>query len=76
MAVWAAMMAAMMLPGAVPAASRYVRATGRVLSAPVFAQKLLQPRAAIDVPVALAIIGLGAVITIAPSAVPGLTLTN
>ena len=169
-AVWAAMMAAMMLPGAVPAVSRYVRATGRVLAAPVFAgsyvavwtlvglavyalyrphgtavagaltiaaglyeltplkrecrrrclesvrsgfrfglscvgsssglmvvlvalgvmsvtwmaliaalvlaQKLLPQRAAIDVPVALAIIGLGALIAIAPSAVPGLMLTN
>jgi predicted metal-binding membrane protein len=38
----------------------------------VLAQKLLAPRAAIDVPVALAIIGLGVAITVVPSAVPGL----
>jgi predicted metal-binding membrane protein len=37
MAVWVPMMAAMMLPGAVPAVSRFVRASGRVLAAPVFA---------------------------------------
>jgi predicted metal-binding membrane protein len=37
------------------------------------AQKLLPARAAIDVPVALAIAGLGLVILIAPSQVPGLT---
>lgn len=36
------------------------------------AQKLLPPKAAIDVPVALAIIGLGLVIVIAPSLIPGL----
>jgi len=38
----------------------------------VLAQKLLPPRAAIDVPLALAIIGLGVLIVIAPSSVPGL----
>ena len=36
------------------------------------AQKLLPPRAAIDVPLALALIGLGLVIVIAPAQVPGL----
>jgi predicted metal-binding membrane protein len=35
-------------------------------------QKLLPPRAAADVPVALALIGLGIVILIVPSAIPGL----
>jgi predicted metal-binding membrane protein len=39
----------------------------------VFAQKLLPTKAAIDVPVALAIVGLGILILIAPSSVPGLT---
>jgi len=37
------------------------------------AQKLLPARAAIDVPLALALLGLGFVIVIAPSLVPGLT---
>jgi predicted metal-binding membrane protein len=37
------------------------------------AQKLIPAKAAIDVPVALALIGLGFVIVIAPSLVPGLT---
>ena len=36
------------------------------------AQKLLPAKAAIDVPVALAIVGLGILIVIAPSSVPGL----
>jgi predicted metal-binding membrane protein len=99
-AVWVAMMAAMMLPGTVPAVAGFVRANGRALAAPLFAgsylaiwtlfglavfalyrplgvmsvtwmavvaalvlaQKLLPPRAAIDVPVALAIVGLGILI--------------
>jgi predicted metal-binding membrane protein len=39
----------------------------------VLAQKLLPARAAIDVPLALAIIGLGMLIILAPSSVPGLT---
>lgn len=39
----------------------------------VLAQKLLPANAAIDVPLALAIIGLGILILIAPSSVPGLT---
>jgi predicted metal-binding membrane protein len=38
----------------------------------VVAQKLLPPRAAIDVPLALAIVGLGIVIVFAPESVPGL----
>ena len=37
------------------------------------AQKLLPAKAAIDVPLALAIVGLGLVIVIAPSLIPGLT---
>jgi len=37
------------------------------------AQKLLPARAAIDVPLALALIGLGLVIVIAPALIPGLT---
>jgi predicted metal-binding membrane protein len=36
------------------------------------AQKLLPPKAAIDVPVALAIVGFGVLIIVAPSSVPGL----
>ena len=36
-------------------------------------QKLLPAKAAVDVPLALAIVGLGALIVIAPSSVPGLT---
>jgi predicted metal-binding membrane protein len=35
-AAWVTMMAAMMLPGAAPAAVRHVRADGRVLAAPLF----------------------------------------
>lgn len=164
--VWLVMMAAMMLPGATPAALRRVRASGRLLAAPVFAggylavwvaaglavyaldrphgtvaagvaaiaaggyeltpvkrrcrqmcagavnsgwgfglscagasaglmlvqvtagvmsvawmagigclitaQKLLPPRPAVDVPVALALAGLGIVMIAAPSAIPGL----
>jgi predicted metal-binding membrane protein len=166
-AAWVPMMAAMMLPGAVPAVSRVVRADGRVLDAPAFAvaylavwtliglavyalyephstevagafaiaaglyeltplkdrcrrrcrssvrsgfrfglycvgssiglmvlflalgvmsvtwmvavaaivvaQKLLPPRAAVDVPLALAIVGLGILIIVDPSAIPGLS---
>ena len=43
-----------------------------VIAAVVLAQKLLPAKAAIDVPVAAAIIGLGIWIVIAPSSVPGL----
>ncbi len=42
------------------------------IAALVLAQKLLPANAAIDVPVALAIVGLGILIFIAPSSVPGL----
>jgi predicted metal-binding membrane protein len=44
-----------------------------VITVPVLAQKLLPARAALDVPLALAILGLGVLIIVAPSAVPGLT---
>jgi predicted metal-binding membrane protein len=40
-AMWAVMMAAMMLPGATPAAVRYARATGRLLAGPLFAASYL-----------------------------------
>jgi predicted metal-binding membrane protein len=43
-----------------------------VIAVLVLAQKLLPARAAIDVPLALAIIGLGVLIVIAPASVPGL----
>jgi predicted metal-binding membrane protein len=39
----------------------------------VLAQKLLPPKASIDVPLALAIVALGVLVVLAPSAVPGLT---
>jgi predicted metal-binding membrane protein len=44
-----------------------------VVAVLVLAQKLLPAKAAIDVPLAVAIIGLGILIVIAPSSVPGLT---
>jgi predicted metal-binding membrane protein len=44
-----------------------------VVAVLVLAQKLLPPRAAIDVPVALAIVALGVLIVFAPASVPGLT---
>jgi predicted metal-binding membrane protein len=44
-----------------------------VIAALILAQKLLPLRAAIDVPVGVAIIGLGILILVAPSSVPGLT---
>jgi predicted metal-binding membrane protein len=43
-----------------------------VIAALVLAQKLLPARAAVDVPLALAIVGLGIWIVLAPSSVPGL----
>jgi predicted metal-binding membrane protein len=43
-----------------------------VITVVVLAQKLLPARAAIDLPIALAIVGLGILITIAPSSIPGL----
>jgi predicted metal-binding membrane protein len=39
--VWVLMMAAMMLPGLVPAVSKFMRAGGRALAAPVFAGSYL-----------------------------------
>jgi predicted metal-binding membrane protein len=44
-----------------------------VIAALIIAQKLLPPRAAIDAPLVLAIVGLGVLIVLAPGAVPGLT---
>jgi hypothetical protein len=44
-----------------------------VITVLVLAQKLLPAKAALDVPLALAIIGLGVLIIVAPSAVPWLT---
>jgi predicted metal-binding membrane protein len=44
-----------------------------VIAVLVLAQKLLPAKAAVDVPLALAIAGLGILIVIAPSSVPGLT---
>jgi predicted metal-binding membrane protein len=43
-----------------------------VITVPMFAQKLLPAKAIIDVPLALTIVGLGILIVIAPSSVPGL----
>jgi predicted metal-binding membrane protein len=43
-----------------------------VVAVLIVAQKLLPPRAGIDVPLALAIIGFGALIVFAPESVPGL----
>ncbi len=44
-----------------------------VIAVLVLAQKLLPPKAAVDVPLALAIAGLGIWIILAPSLIPGLT---
>jgi predicted metal-binding membrane protein len=44
-----------------------------VITVLVLAQKLLPAKAALDGPLALAIVGLGVLIVVAPSAVPGLT---
>jgi predicted metal-binding membrane protein len=44
-----------------------------VIAILVLTQKLLPPRAAIDVLLALAIVALGVLIVLAPSSVPGLT---
>jgi len=43
-----------------------------VIAVLVLAQKLLPAKAAVDVPLALAIIGLGIWIILAPASVPGL----
>jgi predicted metal-binding membrane protein len=44
-----------------------------VIAVLVLAQKLLPEKAAVDVPLALAIVGLGILIIIAPASIPGLT---
>jgi predicted metal-binding membrane protein len=44
-----------------------------VITVLVLAQKVLPPKPALDVPLALAIVGLGILIVLAPSSVPGLT---
>jgi predicted metal-binding membrane protein len=44
-----------------------------VVAVLVLAQKIVPPKASIDVPLALAIVGLGILIVLAPAAVPGLT---
>ncbi|MGO9873098.1 MAG: DUF2182 domain-containing protein [Acidimicrobiia bacterium] len=46
-----------------------------VITVPMLAQKLLPAKAAFDVPLALAIVGLGILIVLAPASVPGLTRT-
>jgi hypothetical protein len=44
-----------------------------VLAVVSLAQKLLPPRPVVDIPVGLAIVGLGVLILLAPQWVPGLT---
>jgi predicted metal-binding membrane protein len=44
-----------------------------VVTVIVVAQKLLPARAAVDLPIALAIVGLGLLIIVAPASIPGLT---
>jgi len=44
-----------------------------VIAALILAQKLVPSRAPIDMPLALGMVGLGLLIVIAPSSVPGLT---
>jgi predicted metal-binding membrane protein len=44
-----------------------------VIAVLVLAQKLIPAKAAIDVPLALAIVGLGILVVLAPSSIPGLT---
>jgi hypothetical protein len=69
------MMAAVMLPGAAPAILRRAQASGHVLAVPASVgayQKPLSAKAVIDAPVALVIVGLGLLIVIVPSSVPGL----
>ena len=44
-----------------------------IIATLVLAQKLIPPRRAVDVPLALVIVGLGVLILAAPSSVPGLT---
>jgi predicted metal-binding membrane protein len=44
-----------------------------VVAALILAQKLLRPRALIDVPLALTIVAFGVLVLVEPSAIPGLT---
>jgi predicted metal-binding membrane protein len=44
-----------------------------VIAVQVLAQKVMPPRPSMDVPVALAIVGLGIFVVLTPSWVPGLT---
>jgi hypothetical protein len=44
-----------------------------IVAVVVAAQKLIRRRAALDVPLALTIVGLGVLIIVAPASVPGLT---
>ena len=44
-----------------------------LIAAVVLAQKLLPPKAAVDVPLALAMVGLGILIVLAPASAPGIT---
>jgi predicted metal-binding membrane protein len=44
-----------------------------IVASLVLAQKLLTPRASVDVPLGLAIVALGVLVVLAPTAVPGLT---
>ncbi len=79
-AIWVSMMAAMMLPGAAPAVVVFARASTSVrgviwmtvISIVVVSQKLLPAKAVIDVSLALAAIGLGILIVIASTSIPGL----
>lgn len=79
-AIWVSMMAPMMLPGAAPAVVVFARASTSVrdviwmtvISIVVVSQKLLPAKAVIDASLALAAIGLGILIVIAPTSIPGL----
>jgi predicted metal-binding membrane protein len=46
-----------------------------IIAVLVLAQKILPPKRAIDVPVALALVGLGVLIVVAPTSIPGLLPT-
>jgi hypothetical protein len=71
--VWVLMIGAMMLPGAAPAVSRDAGVNDSVRAVLMIAQKMLPPKASIDMPLALAIISLGILIVVAPSSVPRFT---
>ena len=57
---------------AAPVKAGGIKAWLPVIAALVLAQKLVPGKAVLDVPLALAIIGLGVLIIVAPSSVPGL----